>query len=146
MSKIRLKIEAELTENERMEILPITQKMSKGFNQPKTVEGLLKDWVDFVIQCKNGYDDCIEDYTNDLSVRELLQDIIEGVGPKLAKKLESYIGEWDRKFEKATRPISKPLWSISTPPKPIETMLYLRIPKKLCGDLKEDLRIQEIIK
>jgi hypothetical protein len=48
--------------------------MSDTAGRGQTVRQLLRRWASFVRQVETGYDDTIYDYTNDLSVRDLLEE------------------------------------------------------------------------
>ncbi len=49
-----------------------------------TLGSLLQEWGRVVTAVERGYDDSIYEYTNDLSVRDRLERVVEGAGPGLA--------------------------------------------------------------
>lgn len=139
-----MRIKMMFSQDEGQEIQSLTRLMSERIGFSVTLNGLLQKWTDFILHCEKGYTDCVDEYTNDLDSRILIQEIIDKVSPAVAEKLGSYITELDRRFENATLPISTPLLMLSNPPKPIEIMLYLRIPKKIGAELESDLKASGI--
>jgi hypothetical protein len=60
---------------------------------------LVKQWAYFVHHVERGYDDCINEYLNDLSVRDLIEDHLEiGRPPHLL----AAITDADNKFVACT--------------------------------------------
>ena len=45
-----------------------------------TLGALLRGWADLVTRVERGYDDSIYEYTNDLSVRDRLERLVQGAG------------------------------------------------------------------
>jgi len=105
--------------------------------------GLLKGWIDFVAQVEEGYLLGGEDYTNDLTKRDILARIMRSVTPSLVAKLEAVIDPWDRRFQQATHPMKQP-WRLS--PGHIDRLgglpwWYERFPRKLTGEFLDLARI-----
>jgi hypothetical protein len=94
--------------------------------------GLLRGWRDFVTQVERGYDDSIYEYTNDLSVRDRLEPLIQDAASTARAELEAV----DRRFEAATEESTRPLGAFkdATPP-----WWWQRVPRRLVGELADDL-------
>jgi hypothetical protein len=101
-----------------------------------SLNAMLRDWSDFVVAAERGYDYSIYDYTNDLSVRDQLEDVVQGAGPGLRAKLEGSLAEADRRFEAATEESARPLgkFGAATPP-----WWWRRVPRRRVGELADDL-------
>ena len=69
---------------------------------PITVDNLFDDWMSLVGELERGYADSIDDYTNDLTSRDLLEDLIQDSQPSLRAKLEAALKPWDDRFRGAT--------------------------------------------
>lgn len=72
-----------------------------------TLQYLTNKWSRFVINVENGYRLTIDDYTNSLSVRNIIQEILN-VCPENAG-LKEWISEWDNRFIKVTTVVREPL-------------------------------------
>lgn len=59
---------------------------------------LLLSWGDFVQECEAGFQGSLEDYHDGLRLRDLIQYVIEGVPPLLARKLTEVVAEADRRL------------------------------------------------
>jgi hypothetical protein len=94
---------------------------------------MLRRWSDFVTQVERGYDDSIYEYTNDLSVRDRLERLVDGAGPGLRAKLEGALAEDDRRFEAATEDSARPLGAGRS------AWWWRRVPRRLVGELAEDI-------
>lgn len=127
------------------ELRKLTSEISEKCGFPITLDKLIQSWEVFVSECENGYSDLIDEYTNDLSSRSLIADIMGRVSSAFAAKIISRVNESDKKFLEVTKPISEPLMNVSDKPTEIEKMLYFRIPKKCIGDLKENLMDMKIL-
>jgi hypothetical protein len=92
---------------------------------------LLQRWSSFVTAVERGYDDSIYEYTNDLSVRDLLERLVTSAGPGLRAKLERALGEDDRRFTAATEETTRSLGG--------STWWWQRVPSRRVGELADDL-------
>lgn len=54
-------------------------KKRMAWKEPPTLESLVADWGKFVTEVEDGYDLTIYDYSNDLSIRDLLEELIQRV-------------------------------------------------------------------
>jgi hypothetical protein len=101
-----------------------------------TLGSLLQDWRGFVTAVERGYDDSIYEYTNDLSVRDRLERVVAGASPGLRAQLEQALAADDARFETATEEAERPLGATYT------TWWWRRVPRRLAGELADDLRAQ----
>jgi hypothetical protein len=126
-----------LTPNERATLDQIIDPLSKSSKYPLSLNLLIKKWQDFVAKVQKGYSFSIYDYTNDLSVRDLLQQISEQVPKPLMKKIVDIINPIDDKYIKTTRKVDRPLSSFESISE--DQFWWFRIPKVLKEELKKDL-------
>lgn len=97
---------------------------------------LLQDWRRFVAAVERGYGDSIYEYTNDLTVRDRLERVVAGASPGLRGQLEHALAAADARFDAATEEAARPLGVTYT------TWWWQRVPRRLVGELAEDLRAQ----
>lgn len=98
-----------------------------------TFETFIKEWRDFVDQVESGYTMTIDDYTNDLSIRELIDELLQKISAPLKEKVVLLIEPLDEKLKQSTYELRNPLTKRENPP-----WYWYRMPKKLVGELKED--------
>lgn len=111
--------------------------------EDETVRRSLRRWAAFVRQVETGYDDTIYDYTNDLSVRDLLEEQLAPLSPADGEALRAELHPWDQRFEAATRPSIRP---VAPGVKDRERPWWFRIPLKLSEELASDLRSEGVIR
>ncbi len=106
--------------------------MSERAKHSITLEHLFAEWEKFVKEVEDGYELTIYDYTNDLTIRGLIQEIIEGV-PHAGDAIEKAVQGLDERFTEATHPEpSMARWA--------RRVSWLdRLPKKLVDELAEDV-------
>ena len=98
------------------------------FSLNETIEG----WSSFVDLVETGYSMTIDDYANDLSIRQSLEEARPFLTPRVAESMDARTAAVDDRFRNATDPTFRPLpgagagwWSS-------------RLPKVLIDDLAED--------
>jgi hypothetical protein len=85
-------------------------KLLRFFNErarheiPFTLENLIARWKRFVGEVQEGYRGNIYDYTNDLTIRDLLEDILVILLPETRNMLAAVISPIDDDFTRTTRP------------------------------------------
>ena len=110
-------------------------RSSRACSPGPSLNALLGGWDTFVTRVERGYDDSIYEYTNDLSVRDRLERVVQGAGPGLRGKLEGALAEDDRRFEAATEEAPGRSASSRRRARP----WWRRVPRRRVGELAEDL-------
>lgn len=101
----------QLTSEELEIIKPILENMSQEYKKIQTLDRLYYRWSRFVNKVVEGYNLTIDDYTNDLCIRDLLQIILTACPKLLRTKLEKLIEPLDNLFLQNTKKIEDPLLS-----------------------------------
>lgn len=109
----------------------------------KDAMNYLEKWKDFVSSIERGYDDSIYEYTNDLCIRDRLQKMVNCSSQPGKNGLFILIKDVDDLYINVTLEIESPI----LPERGIIPMgwWWFRIPKKLKGELKDDLINSHII-
>ena len=136
-------MDIQLSSEETLALTTILTPLSERANYSLTLEGLLDRWRHFVIQVEQGYKYSIYEYTNDLSVRDLLEKILSKAPQTLREKLIQEIRIWDNRFQEATQEMNRPVVPRTDPDLP---SWWFRIPRNLKEELAEDLRAEGILK
>ena len=107
-----------------------------------TLERLVHRWSRFIEEIERGYKLSIYDYTNDLCVRDILDDLIELVPESLREEILTELSPWDDRYRLATKPSTVPLL-------PGEDVIgrarWHRVPRVLDGELKDDLISEGVV-
>jgi hypothetical protein len=116
---------------------PILDALSQRSGRKQTLDRLLKKWIRFVSQVEEGYRFTIYDYTNDLSIRDFLQVILNNCPPNIHDRLFDWIESWDNRLLLVTKQVENPL----LPPLREEELgwWWFRIPLQLGNEIKMDL-------
>jgi hypothetical protein len=102
----------------------------------QSLNELVRQWTDFVHAVERGYDDSIYEYTNDLSVRDILQRLLTAASPALRAKLERALAPVDERFTAATEESAQPLGTA-------DGSWWRRVPKRRVGELADDLSAED---
>ena len=106
------------------------------------LDDCIKRWKIFTQDIQNGYVFGIEDYINDMGARDFIQRKIDDSSPEEKRFIKLRISKSDETFLGSTIEIEKSLIQAKNP----ETYFWWkRVPKKLVGELKEDLINLEFI-
>jgi hypothetical protein len=79
-------------------ILAIRSQMAK---RTITLPYLTNKWSRFVMKVEEEYRLTIDDYTNSLSVRDILQEVLDTCSENVS--LKEWISHWDNRFVQATK-------------------------------------------
>lgn len=109
--------------------------------QPLSFDGLLNRWTEFVAAVERGYQESIYEYANDLSTRSLLDEITREVSESARLEIAASLEATDRRFYEATREVEKAICPATAKG---ERPWCYRVPNRLLGELKEDLRAEGI--
>lgn len=105
----------------------------------RSLEDLIRQWSDFVSEVEAGYENLyIEDYENDLCIRDILQKLIESLSPFGANALERLLKPIDNRFVRATMPVKRPL--LPRISEETRGFWWYRVPKNPGEDLLRDLQ------
>ena len=126
-----------LSSEEAQELRGLLSALSARAQRQVSFNELLGSWNQFVARVERGYEDSIYDYTNDLSVRDQLQELLTTTSTRLHEKLTAQVAPLDQRFLGATRQIKRPL--LQSLDEEIG-FWWFRIPKALGGELEDDLR------
>ncbi len=98
---------------------------------------LYRRWQEVAHKVQAGYDLTIDDYTNDLSTRDILARVLRAVSPSAGRAIEAAIEEADSVFRSATVPSERTVYG---KPLDLDGWWWHRIPKRAGEELGEDLR------
>lgn len=121
-----------LSREEAESLGPTLKRMSLIAHRPFTIDGLLNAWQAFVSEVEIGYQYSVDEYTNDLSTRNLIQRLIDEAPSSARDKIMAAVETVDHRFDEATVEIETPLrdWPFHW---------WRRVPRLLLGSLKLDL-------
>lgn len=116
---------------------PILAELSQRSGRKQTLDRLLSRWERFVSKVEMGYRLSIYDYTNDLSIRDFLQVILNDCPTDIHSRLHEWIESWDNRLILVTKQVEKPL----LPPLGEEGLgwWWFQIPLHPGDELKKDL-------
>ncbi len=95
------------TPEEKLALERVLAMQSRRAKYTKTLSYLMDKWSRIVLNVEKEYRLTIDDYTNDLSLRNLVQEVLDAC-PENAG-LREWTSEWDKRFEKATVKVKEPL-------------------------------------
>lgn len=112
----------------------ITEELTRrsGYPISKSFEELMKQLYHLLTEVEEGYTMTIDDYTNELTRRDLAEKLLNEISRDLKRKVSKLLEVWDKRFGEATDVINEPLFDHPQ-------WWWYRIPKKLVGDFKEDV-------
>lgn len=127
----------ELSPDDQEELARLLAELARRSGREDSLDAMLRRWSAFVTQVDRGYDDSIYEYTNDLSVRDRLERLVQGAGPALRAELERVLAEDDRRFAAATDDSARALGEFGETSPP---WWWRRVPRRRVGELAEDLQ------
>jgi hypothetical protein len=133
-----------LGESDTIELKRALEEVSKaiGGEGNLSLEGLMDRWSSFVGDVEGGYAFSIYDYTNDLSIRDILDSLASKVPESIKIQIANELKEADDRFTKATRQVSAPILNGGSSALGDR---WFRIPKKLMEELRSDLESDGIL-
>jgi hypothetical protein len=96
-----------LTMDENLALARILVLQTERAKHTISLPYMMDKWSRFVAKVENGYQLTVDDYTNSLSVRDLIQEVLN-VCPKNGD-LQRWIMECDNRFIAVTKVTKKPL-------------------------------------
>jgi hypothetical protein len=98
-------------------------------------ERLLDLWAEFVNDVETGYSDSGNEYINDLSIRDLIDELLANLPSDTAASIKDVVKPLDTRFGSATKPSSR----IGSGKAPKQDW-WFRLPKRVGGQFETDLR------
>jgi hypothetical protein len=100
-----------------------------------TLNGMVDAWRELVAQIEDGYDESIDEYTNDLSVRQLLDELLDVLPAGTVRTwVTKEVTESDERYLRATHAVAEPIFGANEVP-----WLWRRVPTVLSGELRRDV-------
>jgi hypothetical protein len=124
-----------LSKDETKYLISFLENKSRESAFNISLNGLINNWIYFIGQVIQGYEGCDYEYFNDLSNRDILEELLESAPYSLRDKIKKEIKGWDSKFKSSTYEINKPLLQNK------EHWWWFRLPIKLMGQLKMDFKV-----
>jgi hypothetical protein len=106
-----------------------------------TLMGLLDSWRGLVEQVEHGYEESVYEYANDVDSRKILDRVAADAPREAGEALRAWLRPWDDRYDRATRRASAPFHGDAEAESvDAASPWHCRIPLRLVGDLKSDLR------
>lgn len=112
-----------------------------GYAPSFDLRRLLETWKKAVESIEAGYQFSFYDYTNELAMRDEIEQVKVQVPTRLATEITAYVQPLDHRFQFATRPCEPLLPAIDQP----DRYWWSRVPKRLEGQLLDDLMREGIV-
>jgi hypothetical protein len=127
-----------LSPDEQEVIRSIEVLLTKRARFPITFNKLIKLWGDFITEVETGYCSSIDEYTNDLTSRDLIDELLQAVPDSTRSKLTTQVDSLDQRFLRATQRDIRQL--LGKRFKVGASWWWSRIPVLLTGTLASDLQ------
>jgi hypothetical protein len=98
-----------------------------------TIPSLISKWERFINLIEKGYDLSIYEYMNDISARDLIEDVLENSTETIREWLSQHIFPLDQRYIKLTKRKTHPLLTGK------KSAWWYRIPIKATGEMANDL-------
>ncbi len=98
-----------LSAQDTQELRVALEQSTPPNGQPLSLDGMLSRWNTLVTEVERGYRLTAYDYSNDLSVRDRLEEVIGRVRGDLRAKIAAVLQPLDDRFDRATVESPKPL-------------------------------------
>lgn len=100
-----------------------------------TLDGMLAAWRDLADEIESGYQLTVDDYTNDLCVRNLLEEVLAVIPEgEVRSRVEREIEEADLRYKGVTHSVARQIHGGPDAP-----WWFFRVPNLIVGELAEDL-------
>lgn len=130
-----------LERNDAEAVQAAVARLAARAKQHFSLDGLLNSWATFVGTVERGYEKSIYEYANDLSVRNLLHEVYSQVPEGAQRAIASSVEALDQRFDQATLEVDRAICPATTKQ---ERPWCFRIPRRLVGELREDLEAEGI--
>jgi len=113
---------------------------------PLTPESVLDEFAHLIEECAATYQYGFDDYTNDLTVREVLQDILDKAPTVGLNSLRARVADLDERFRSVTAKLPHPVFAAQLAREaPAKYFFYYRIPRDPGEEFLNDLRRMKLI-
>jgi hypothetical protein len=130
----------ELPDDEKKAFLRLFHQAAAGHGWQTEPEELLDRWKQVIDQCRSDYSAGLDDYTNDLSVREIVQEILDADRSKTLISLRSIVADLDDRFRGSTIELQQPIFAPSRVGRAQDRLFfYFRIPSSPGSEMTQDL-------
>jgi hypothetical protein len=109
-------------------------ELSEASQHRQSLNRLISRWKNFSASVAKGYNDTIYDYENDLSIRDILDKIMEKLSESGKNEVAMHIEHADKSFVSSTRSIALPSHKIYDEDKWWQS----RVPLYLSDELKQE--------
>lgn len=99
----------DLTPEERALLAPLEIRFFTWAGSTRTFDAAAAEWEGIAEEVGGGYRGDVDDYTNDLTARDRLEEVIRAVPAPLGRTLAARVAPADARFERATRPDERDL-------------------------------------
>ena len=107
---------------------------------PHVPESLIDGFAHAILESKSGYPYGLDDYTNELTAREIMQEIIDEAPEDAFPCLQRQLDELDQEFRKATVKLAEPVFAADEATRdPQKFFYYWRVPRNPGREMLEDL-------
>ena len=114
---------------------------------PHVPESLIDGFAQAIEQFKSGYPLGLDDYTNELTAREIIQEIIDEAPEEVFPRLQRQLDELDEEFRQATVKLAEPVFATDEAARdPEKFFYYWRVPRNPGREMLEDLVRSKYIK
>ena len=113
------------TDDELLSLGRLLTDMSARAHRPLALVQLIDEWAVFVSEVEGGYALTGYDYTNELSGRDLLEEVIRYARLPLREKVELALAPLDARLQAVTRELMEPI-RLGPPPDAIVPLCWQR--------------------
>jgi hypothetical protein len=107
---------------------------------------MLAEWEKTVEETEMGYPYGLDDFTNDLTVREQLQRVLDAAPDEALPRIRSILVGLDHRFRLATVELRHPIFAADIAlAEPEKHFYYFRVPHTASDEIIEDLTRRKLI-
>jgi hypothetical protein len=111
-------------------------RLTRQLTRYESWDRLVGLWAGVVEEVERGYELTLDDYHNDLDLRSLVQDVLDGLQADRSEQVLDQIRGLDARFLAATREVSDVIATRDRGP------WARRLPLRPAGELKEDIEAE----
>jgi len=128
-----MKPQIELSTREKLAVENNLERQTQSAKHTISLSYLMTKWSRFVTKVEKEYHLSIDDYTNSVSTRNLIQEILDACPENTS--LKEWVSEWDNRFIKSTEVLDEPLLPLLQKEK--SGWWWFRFPKNPGNKIKE---------